>query len=448
MNQPRKNSTFNRRQQYLRAIATVAALITGVQGRAASFTWDAGGDGFLYNDGANWSTDTVPSNSAATELVLGDGAGGVTGEQLIFMETARLVGKIRFAADSDATYSLEDLGGRISISAGSFGGVGIRNDASALRSINVAITIPGSGVSQTWDAASGDLGINGTVNLNSNTVTVDGANNTTVGGVVSGAGGLAKTGAGSLSLSGANTFAGGLAISGGTAILGADAAPGSGSITLSGGTLQASGNRTISNPVSIGGGGGTVGGSAQLTLSGLISGGALTKSGSGVLTIGGDNNTFSTLNVNGGTTVLDSSAGNALADSAAVNFNGGTLDVRQNETAGVLTLASGSSTLALELGAGRTLTFSSLVLAGGTLAVTGHGGGFGVASTDNKLFVTADLGSGFIDEVSFTGVGSRAIQLDSGELVPVPEPTAIASAFGLLGFALWRFRAKRNQAAA
>lgn len=69
---------------------------------------------------------------------------------------------------------------------------------------------------------SGTLAISGAVTNGGNTLTVTGAGNTTLNGVVSGSGGLTKTGSGTLTLGGANTFTGNITISGGTLLLAGD----------------------------------------------------------------------------------------------------------------------------------------------------------------------------------------------------------------------------------
>lgn len=419
---------------------------------AADFTWDGSSDGdgddLLFSTADNWSTDTVPGNSLSTRLIFGDAA--LSGSQVIGVDVIRLVGQIRFASDADSDYVVEDLGGRLLINASTLGGVGIENQDASLATINAPLTISGSATTQSWFANAGDLSVNGNVNLNNNTVSVTGDNDVSIGGNVSGAGSIAMNGAGTLTISGVNTYAGGVTVNSGTFVLASDTAAGVGTLTVNGGTIQASGNRTISNPLSIGAGGATVAGAGQLNLGGQVTGGALTKTGAGTLNLSSDNNSFSTLNLNAGTVAITATGGNALADTAAVNLGGGTLDPNANsETAGTLTLVAGTTSgLAFQLGAGATLTFSDLVIgAGATLNITGHGGAFNTASTDNKLFITTDLGDGFLEGLNFGAAGYRGRQLDSFEVVPVPEPTAVASAFALLGLAAWRVYARRKQSA-
>lgn len=417
---------------------------------AADFTWDAGGDGISFSDGLNWSTDTVPASGLNNRLILGDGAGGVTGSQVVGMDVIRLVGQLRFETDFGADYLVEDLGGRLLINAANQAGLGIVNLSVSAATINVPLSVSGSAATQIWFASAGDIAVNGTVNLNNNTVSISGGNDVSVGGNVSGAGAFAMNGSGTLTLSGVNTFAGGVTVNSGTLVVGSDTAAGAGTLTVNGGTIQASGNRTISNPLSIGAGGATVAGSGQLNLGGQVTGGTLTKNGSGTLNLAADNNTFSTLNLNAGIVGITATGGNAIADTATLNLGNGTLDTKgRSETVGNVNVQAGTAaTLAFLLGAGKTITFNNLTLgAGATLSITGHGGAFNTASTDNKLFVTADLGDGFLEGILFPALGAlgtRARQLDSGEIVPVPEPTAVVSSLALLGLAGWRVWARRR----
>ncbi|WP_080066301.1 fibronectin-binding autotransporter adhesin ShdA [Salmonella enterica] len=189
---------------------------------------------------------------------------------------------------------------------------------------------------------------------------------------LSGSGSLVKTGTGVLTLSGDNTYSGGTTISDGTLI--ADHAD-----SLGSGDIDNSGVLKVGE------------GELKNTLSGS---GSLVKTGTGVLTLSGDNKTYS-----GDTTIADGTliAANVNALGSGNIDNSGTLMLDANgafELANVTThsgattaLAAGStlyasqltqengSTLSIDLGAATDdamITADSVTL-GGTLNVTGIG---------------------------------------------------------------------------
>src|SRR5207249_188627 len=102
-------------------------------------------------------------------------------------------------------------------------------------------------------------------------LTINGVNNTTIGGVLSGTGGLTKsTGAGTLTLSGANTYSGQNTLSTGTVVIGSNQALGTGLVVLQGATIQAdSSPRSIANAFRLKASS-TIGGSQNLTISGVF----------------------------------------------------------------------------------------------------------------------------------------------------------------------------------
>jgi autotransporter-associated beta strand protein len=188
------------------------------------------------------------------------------------------------------------------------------------------------GASQTWNAASGALSVSAGVNLGANTLTVNGANATTLSGVVTGNGGISRSGSGTLTLSGNNTFTGGLSISGGTVTLGNAGALNSttpNAVSMSGGTLNINGNGVTISDLS--GSSGTVnnnGANATLTVnkasgssafSGVLANGTgtlgLTKSGAGTLVLSGANTYSGTTTISAGT--LEANSAGALGATPA-----------------------------------------------------------------------------------------------------------------------------------
>ncbi len=158
----------------------------------------------------------------------------------------------------------------------------------------------------------------GTIALGASTLTLnlDGSSNNSLGGVISGTGGIIKGSTASLALTAANTFSGGVTILGGTVVTsGSAAALGTGTVQLgdTSGALTATLNTgatalTFANPISVRAGSSgakTLGhtGAAAVTYSGAVTlntGLNLAASGGGALTMGagGINLNANTLNLN------------------------------------------------------------------------------------------------------------------------------------------------------
>jgi fibronectin-binding autotransporter adhesin len=85
------------------------------------------------------------------------------------------------------------------------GSTGIRNQSTETQTVNTAMQLSGH---QNWEAENGALEFNGAIATNGCLVVVGGALDTTISGVMSGAGMLAKDGSGMLILSAANTYTG------------------------------------------------------------------------------------------------------------------------------------------------------------------------------------------------------------------------------------------------
>lgn len=182
--------------------------------------------------------------------------------------------------------------------------------------------------------------------------------------LISTGGTLTKKGSGTLTLATSNKHSGGTFLEGGTLIVGDNNALDDGSVTMAGGTTLSSNHnsRSIDNTIIVNGhvafggsdlelrgavdlGGGTRSLSIDNNLTrvqGDISNGGLTKTGSGTLALEG-NNTYT-----GGTVIAAGTlrvfSGNALMDTGSVTVQGGTLDLRNNETVGTVRLASGNIT--------------------------------------------------------------------------------------------------------
>jgi outer membrane autotransporter protein len=201
------------------------------------------------------------------------------------------------------------------------------------------------------------------------TLTLNGAQDLVLNGVIDGTGNLAKTGTGTLVLNGNNTYSGNTFLLGGTTTVGRNTAFGTGNITTTNAGLDNNTAVNLTNNFSMLS---TlaIGGSADLTLSGMLNGagGHLAKNGAGTLTLLGSNNY---------------SAGTVL--------NAGTLAVGQNGSlgsgnltvGGASTLAAASNGVALSnsiqadsdltIGGANNLTLNSAINGNGSLTKTGTG---------------------------------------------------------------------------
>jgi len=188
---------------------------------------------------------------------------------------------------------------------------------------------------QTWannDVTNGSvLTVAGAVDNNGFHLTVGGAGDTTISGVLSGTEGLTKTGDGTLTLSNDNTYAGETNINGGKVSIDGDLSLGAapvgvtaGHLTLNGGTLEASDDVLLNSNrgIALGAGGGTfdVDDTKTLTYGGIIAGtGSLTKTDTGTLVLDGANTFTGDTTISAG--VLEVGNADALSTSSSVTVN-------------------------------------------------------------------------------------------------------------------------------
>ncbi len=279
--------------------------------------------GTMNND-VNWTDSLAPSSSLDTTLAFGGSAAGTYTATNDFSGDFNLN---RILLNSSSS-------GLTTITSGSFN---FLNDSGA------------AGPRITQDG-SGPVTINSGIKL-ANSVTIDGAGTgqLTLGGTISGAGGLLiNHAAGVTLLSVANSYVGGTTLTAGTLQAGINTAFGTGALALNGGRLSSDSTaaRTLSNVLSIGGNvalgdvtktgtltlsGVTTLGTANailttdsaVTLSGIIGGGAngFTKSGAGTLNLTNGNNTYTGLTtVNEG--MLTASATGVIKGNVLVTDSG------------------------------------------------------------------------------------------------------------------------------
>ncbi len=151
--------------------------------------------------------------------------------------------------------------------------------------------------------------------------------------------------------------------------------------------------------------------------------------------------------VNGGTLLLGDD--NVVTSGTNLTLGGGKLDANNTSNSlGSLTL-SANSIIDLSTGSGSILTFGDSSSAsweeGATLQIVNWNGKATGGGTDQLFFGIEGLTSSQISRIVFIdpfgdGRNYAAQLLDTGELVPVPEPAAILGFGALLGFLGWRER--------
>jgi fibronectin-binding autotransporter adhesin len=240
--------------------------------------------------------------------------------------------------------------------------------------------------------------------------------------------------------------------------------PQSGSFTLTGGEIDLSGALTNTSGANVS------------IASAIVGSGSLTRSLGGTLSLSGVNTYSGATTISDGATI-DLTAG-SIAISSAINITDGTLlvggsdnNVRNSagvtlgsgsggvgtlkltgtvtETAGSLTLAAAGQIIDMGAGAGA-LTFASMG-GSGTLKIFNYTGGtlWSAGTTDRIYISSGSLGSLASADIQFYSDGGSTPfgtggTMVSGELVPAPEPTAVAALGAILGPMAWRQRRRRQ----
>lgn len=219
----------------------------------SNFTWDGGGANGNTATAQNWSNDVAPGNGHNLTFA------GTTNTNVT--NSLASVNSLRFSSTAGA---FTVGGSALSISAG------ISNLSGNAQTINPNLLLL---LDQTFDSGSvagGGVVIGGAINTNGKTLTIIGANNTTISGAISGAGALNKQGAGALTLSPSvtHTYSGATNVTGGTLIVHGTLGASASAVTVASGAALA-GSGSILRPIVIQSGGsifpGTDGTTGQLT---------------------------------------------------------------------------------------------------------------------------------------------------------------------------------------
>ena len=431
-------------------------------------------------------TDTVGVVTLASGSILGTAGGVLTGASYTLQSgtvSAALGGAgITLTKNTTGTVLISGANtytGATTISAGTLR-LGVNDTLSSATALTVAsgATLDFSSFNDTIGSLAGA----GSVLLGSGRITTGGNNTaTTFSGALSGTGGVTKAGTGIFTLSGTSAYSGSTDVNVGTLTLGVAAASpsasrvnvangatfnvagfsatigslaGAGSVTLGAGTLNAGGDGTAS------------------TFSGVLSGtGGLVKSGVGSMKLTGTNMLSGSLTVNGGSLVLQGTAGRAISassvsirsggilildnsagenadrigNSAAINMDGGDLQFisgpnGSSETAGAFNLLSGQGNITVvhngSAAQSTILTFASVnsVAPGASVNFASSGGALGVDSTGPQIYITgrasgllgswARVGADFA-EYSTNGVRAFSAYYTGSLGINVNDPTKI-----------------------
>ena len=380
---------------------------------ATTYAWNGNGDDMNWSEGANWQGGVTPVDNSFDTVLTFSGS---------------------------SPYPLHD-GGPFELNGLVFGGTSSSFVIGSPPSTNSSITkgdgplefstnFKGGDPSLTLNGNSGTVTINDAIVLDA-TLMINGSSDgiaLTLGGVISGAGGLTMSNVGTATLSGANTYTGGTTVQAGTLVASNNGnALSTGTVAIGSGATVALSNSSTSTTVSQAG---------AITFSGA---GTLQKLGAGTVQLGGNGGAVNVslsagglIDVEAGTLKGSSSyQGNYANNLGGLNIaTGATFDgvegtIRVDALTGAGTLqggynygAAGSTTLGVNNGSG---TFTGVIQdsndLGGTLTLTKVGTGTQTLSGNNTYSGATTISGGtLLVNGTSSGPGAFTVQ-NSGSVL-------------------------------
>jgi autotransporter-associated beta strand protein len=261
--------------------AALVAFTSAAAAHAAIFTWDGGGSTTAWSDDLNWAGNVQPANNGTADIRFGP-----TNKVMTVVNQNWNINSLVFNNDAPGIQFIDDASTSLTIQASTGFGIGLTNLTDNSHSIENPIIL---GNSQIWNIATGIMGFEGGISLQSHTLfmTVNGDAVFLIG-PISGTqtSALVKSGAGDLRMvaDGTNTYTGTTTVNEGTLVLG----------------KSIFGAPAILGPLVIGDGtGGLEADKVLLQGNGQIDGDVLINS-SGLLDLNGFNETLLDLSLTGG----------------------------------------------------------------------------------------------------------------------------------------------------
>ncbi len=374
--------------------------------------FDVTGSGNLVvNANITGSTNFIKDGMGSGRVILNNAnssfSGGVyVNNGILQLAVANPFGSLNangFTVSSGATLELTNnaaVSDNVTVAGTGYGGIGGIHVASGSSTLTGNVTVSGSPT--TFNVESGaNLSVSGPVSISSNSLTLEGAGNSSVSGNISGTGSVTVAGTGTVTLSGSNSFTGGAIASSGTMAITGAGALGTGVTTVqSGATLSLAGSgMSINNTISLAG-------------TGVAGNGAIENTAGNNNTITGAINLFAnsrlqtdsgaTTNINGGITFGYNTL--TVGGVGTTNFGGGLVSTTGSQIskvdAGTLafnqafnfsgTITLNGGVLDLTQAAGSSIT--SLVINGGTVLLSG--GIYNITNLTVNGTSTIDFGNG------------------------------------------------------